>query len=165
MNRLVRFVPAVMALVATVWAPNALSIDRKIFPGAMCRPSHGAQPADFEITEQGIKNITSALRHVTCPIVRDNVLNNTGVSSVYVRGRRNISFTNPVGPLSCSLFSHRVNAGANGGILSRDIVATNSEGFSELELLVDQSEPYAHYAIRCALPRGAIVYSYRVDEF
>ena len=159
-----KFIIAVLTTLLTTAGINtasyaAPSVDGKIFPGNMCQPTNGNQAERFITHYWGIhnKNDSTAPMAVTCPIVRDNTLNDSGLEIVQVRVKNSAA-----GDLSCVLASFTKFSIQP----STYSAVTHQPGNQELSLKVDKSEPGGGaYALYCILPPGAKLWNYWVKEF
>ena len=148
--------------------PPPSAREGKIYPGNACQPILGSQNVHFMFHKWGIRTLEKSPNPlwVTCPIVRDNTLNDNGLwtlnstltESVLVR----VFNTSEGKKLECQLVS-----------LSKfsidkawDTANTVQPGNQELGLSVRKSEPGGGaYALICSLPPGAKLFNYWVREY
>jgi PKD repeat protein len=137
----------------------AFAVDRKVYPGATCHSYVGSLNDDFDHLSQYIENKnTTNLRLVTCPIVRDNVLNVNGTNAVSIQVNRDNSTTIA---LSCVLTSWD----PIGNYVDSDFASFSGVGQNTLSLNVVTSVVDGYYNVICFLPPLSSIYSYEVEEF
>lgn len=158
MKQVAKRTAAVLALLVSGWSANTFAIDSKVHPGSMCQARFGSQTSDFTVSASGIFNRQDGPRHVTCPIVRDTVHNDDGLSSVYVRVRRS---SDANFGLQCFLQS----VTGQGVIVEEDDDVFSGVGFNVLSLDVENSGVRGPYVVTCALPSRSSILSYIVHEF
>lgn len=135
---------------------NGQRTDSKVHAGAFCQAIIGTQVGDITTFPAGIRNASQQARAVTCPILRDNVLNTDGTRNVRVR------INNPPGQrFSCTLYSidPLFNSTANNS------ASTTTPGKQELSLDVNTSQRTGYYVVDCSVPSGGFIYNYLVQEF
>lgn len=160
---------AAILAAAGFYASAAVSAtyDAKNYPGATCQASSGSQEASLAHLNSGTYNYSSSALRVTCPIVRDNIINRNGtyVSTtgagfgvqVYVEN------TGAAGALSCILYSNDEWGSPVAALASVSAPAT---GLNVLTLNTNLSKPIkGHYVVSCALPPKSSVRSYQVYEY
>jgi hypothetical protein len=149
----------------------ALAIDNKVFNGAACQPlgSHGSTEEIFYGPDGTIRNTSDDFFvMVTCPIVRDNVMDTTGLLNVSVRvfvplGTKLTPF------LGCSVSARDGFGGSVGDPAKTDkFVAFPGVANQTLEFTGDNrvslSFPFGQYILTCSLPPRGIIFSYLVIE-
>ncbi len=156
-----KFVLITFAAAVAIFAMSAANAtgqrtDSKVHAGAFCQAIFGPQVRGITTFPAGIRNASQQALAITCPILRDNVLNTNGTSNVRVR------VNNPQGQrFSCTLYSidRLFNSTANNS------ASTTTPGKQELNLDVDTSQATGYYTMDCAVPPGGFVYNYVVQEF
>ncbi len=139
---------SVLGLSAALGAPQAYAEDQKVYPGNACAAYSPEDNADlFRHFGGGIWNESSSSdAFITCPIVRDNVLNGNGTKRAIVRVHNTRTDALAV---SCTLVSM---SGQGQFITSRSATATTT-GFVNLEVGVNASANLGLYYIYCYLPQ------------
>jgi len=144
----------------------AATFDAKNYPGATCQASRGSDESALTHTQQGTFNNSSATLNVTCPIVRDNIVNKNGT---YIPSNGGSGFGVQVyvdnqgaaNALSCKLYSNdkwgtAVNAAG----------AASPVGLNALTLNLGLSVTVTgHYVLVCSLPPKSSVRSYQLYEY
>lgn len=77
------------------YAAASYGFDRKIFTGAQCQPAIGAQMSDFAVNVDGIRNLATTARYITCiiPIDTDATINQLDSDSSTADGPFYLSMT------------------------------------------------------------------------
>lgn len=146
--------PVIPGIVGGIlWQP----FDTKTFSGGMCQPYFGSQAGDFNQTHYSMYNKTNGFRSISCPLVRDNVNNLNGPSSVVM----NVKNGGAPSKLSCTAYSYK----DDGTLLASNAKNTSSAGVSKLIMYVNKSAKNGHYSIYCSLPKYSSVLSYQIFEF
>jgi len=149
-----------------VFGPLVRPHDDKVHAGSFCQPLVGTQAGNLNTVSFGIDNVGRFPTSVTCPIVRDNVLNTDGnwTSRAIFGGAPNLSVRvfNPTGGrLPCSLFSFNSFRNA----VATNTVTATTPGDQTLRLNVNNSVAGGQYSIICTLPKGGRLYNYWVREY
>lgn len=129
--------------------------DDKIHAGSFCQPLVGTQAGNLNTVSFGVENVGRFPTSVTCPIVRDNVLNRDGtwnsISPLSLRDALLVRVFNPTGgTVPCSLFSFNPFRNA----VATNSVTANIPGDQTLRLDVNNSVAGGQYSIICTLPSG-----------
>ena len=154
-----RYMGIVMGTVGMLWLSGfAIAQDRKIYSGNLCQPEfHSRDATKLEAMTNGVRNASATAEiHVTCPIVRDNILNLTGTRGALVRVQ------SPGGQnLTCTLESRE----ATGGLIVSQSASTISNLPFTLSVDVNASAVLGSYVLHCVLPPQGQIFSYDIDEF
>jgi hypothetical protein len=135
----------------------AIAQDRKIHSGNMCQPEYHSYATDLQALPNGSRNgSTTATIHVTCPIVRDNVLNVNGTIQAFV----NVQSSGGLN-LSCYLGSYD----PTGAFIASTSASTVSNVPIGLNVDVGASAVLGSYALHCILPPLARIFNYDISEF
>ncbi len=145
---------------SSAFSTPSLAVDIITLPGSICQPEIGAQQGFFDNTvTNGIQNISTVTRFVTCPLVRDNHNNLNGTDNVLVVVNRDgVAAGNT--PVICTLYSKTVS----GGTLAANSAQFLGAGATTLALNVNASALNGYYALRCSLPPKARVIDIVVNE-
>ena len=143
-------------------APRPVS-DAKLHAGSFCQALVGAQAGRINTVSFGIENVGPFDTTVTCPILRDNVFNTTGLGEVSdpQDGVRLRVFNPGNKTLPCTLFSFDPFRSA----VATHSVSASGQGDQILALDVATSSAGGQYSIICTLPPKARIYNYWVKEF
>jgi hypothetical protein len=160
---------AAILAAAGFYTPAAVSAtyDAKNYPGATCQASSGSQEVSLAHSNSGTYNYSSSTLRVTCPIVRDNIVNRNGTYKsttgsgfgvqVYVEN------TGAANALSCILHSNDEWGSSVAALVS---VPAPLVGLNVLTLNTGISKPVkGHYVVTCTLPPKSSVRSYQVYEY
>jgi hypothetical protein len=152
-----RALSATLALIAfAVIAGAAAAAENGLaYNGSYCKAYYGTQTGDFNNQYNGIYNLGSAGRYISCPVVVDEVAVVTGTTRVWLYWRANVS----TDTISCTLFS------MNGDGSVRQSQSANKAGtgwFSIPNLTTDDF--WGSYSMYCYLPRFGTLNTVWVGE-
>jgi len=123
-----------------------------VISGADCQPYFGSEASSFNFRDNGIKNVSSGSRWVTCPLVRQNVSSTNGTTFALVQYIGS-------GTLSCS------NYNWNSAGTQRTIFSKSRNGSGNLTLPgFATSYTFGAYTVRCYVPSGGTIIRTSLEE-
>jgi hypothetical protein len=150
------FIPLTgLALLALVSA--SFATDYKVYPGAACQPTYGAEADYFYLDSTGITNVGPVPSIVTCPVVRDRV----PAPGALDPGMRVASANGAT--LSCWFES----MDQNGNVLHSVVQSTTASVPTPLIFSRNgpiRTEAAGSYTFGCWLPEGGRVINYSLGE-
>lgn len=131
----------------------SFAADAKTVAGAICQPRSDEYNIDRNLAGHA-RNISSSTQFWTCPIVRDSMSPNLRDAQMQI--------INATGTMSCTFYSRSVT----GGFVSSVTRSTGLSGGTVQTLswpsIADANNGY--YYLRCIVPAGSSVISYRWNE-
>lgn len=135
--------------------------DAKVWPGSACQFKNPQQiifepDASFALDNGKIKNVSSQIAEVVCPVVRDNVNNTNGTVAVTVRVLGSLGKNVACKLNSRDRFGKSIDFSANIG---------GADEPKSIALDVEKSALSGSYDLSCGLPPDGQVLTYQVTEF
>lgn len=149
-----------------VGLPARASADTKVYHGSQCRPTV-MTASDEAVDAFGMTQATAAgpvsgrvafSGYLDCPIVRDVVLNETGLQDVRVAL---VASAADPGDAECTLSS----LSAQGAVLATQSRSTDTTATLAFGDTLNASGAYGYYHLFCRMPRNWTIARYEVSEY